>query len=131
MLMLRLLSEYSGFEAEKQAGIDCLLDLWENSLKRAPYMFRMGTDFRKLKAPTFWYGLLGVADVLSRYPAALADPRFRSMVEVVASKAGPDGRFTPESAYLAWKDWDFGQKKAPSSWVTLVATRILVRAEVI
>jgi hypothetical protein len=128
MLMLRLLSEYSGFEAEKQAGIDCLLDLWENSLKRTPYMFRMGTDFRKLKAPTFWYGLLGVADVLSRYPAALADPRFRSMVEVVASKAGPDGRFTPESAYLAWKDWDFGQKKAPSSWVTLVATRILVRA---
>ena len=128
MLMLRLLSEYDGFEAEKAAGLDCLLDLWEHSRERAPYMFRMGTDFRKLKAPTFWYGLLGVADVLSRYPAALADRRFHSMAEVVASKAGPDGLFVPESAYLAWKDWDFGQKKAPSSWLTLVATRIIARA---
>jgi hypothetical protein len=128
MLMLRLLSEYDGFEAEKQAGIDCLLDLWERSRERAPYMFRMGTDFRKLKAPTFWYGLLGVADVLSRFPAAVSDGRFRSMAEIVGSKAGPDGLFAPESVYLAWKDWDFGQKKAPSSWVTLVATRILARA---
>ena len=91
-------------------------------------MFRMGTDYRKLKAPTFWYGLLGVADVLSRFPRAVADPRFRSMAEVVGSKAGPDGLFVPESVYLAWKEWDFGQKKAPSSWVTLVATRILDRA---
>jgi hypothetical protein len=128
MQMLRLLSEYAEFEPEKWAGIDCLLDLWEHSRERAPYMFRMGTDFRKLKAPTFWYGLLGVADVLSRYPAALIDRRFQSMVQVVASKAGPDGLFVPDSAYLSWKDWDFGQKKAPSSWVTLVATRILVRA---
>ena len=128
LLMLRLLSEYDGFEAEKRVGIDCLLDLWEHSRERAPYMFRMGTDFRKLKAPTFWYGLLGVADVLSRFPAAVADERFRSMAEVVASKASPDGLFVPESAYLVWKDWDFGQKKVPSSWVTLVATRILARA---
>ena len=128
MLMLRLLSEYDGFDPEKSAGIDCLLDLWQHSLQRAPYMFRMGTDFRKLKAPTFWYGLLGVADVLSRYQSAVADPRFASMVDAVASKAGPNGSFTPESVYLAWKDWDFGQKKAPSSWLTLVATRILMRA---
>lgn len=128
MLMLRLLSEYEGFDSEKGAGIECLLDLWEHSRERAPYMFRMGTDFRKLKAPTFWYGLLGVADVLSRYPSTLADPRFRSMAELVASKAGPDGLFVPESVYLAWRDWDFGQKKAPSSWLTLVATRILGRS---
>jgi hypothetical protein len=128
MLMLRLLSQYDGFAPEKWAGIDCLLELWEHSRERAPYMFRMGTDFRKLKAPTFWYGLLGVADVLSRYPEAIADRRFQSMAEVVAAKAGSDGLFVPESVYLAWKDWDFGQKKAPSSWVTFVATRILDRA---
>ena len=131
MLMLRLLSEYDGFEAEKSIGIDCLLNLWQRSLEQAPYMFKMGTDFRKLKAPTFWYGLLGVADVLSPYPAAVADPRFQSMADVVAFKAGPDGRFTPESVYLTWKDWDFGQKNAPSSWVTLVAVRLLTRAVLI
>jgi hypothetical protein len=128
MLMLRLLSQFDGFAEEKRAGIDCLLDLWEHSRDRAPYMFRMGTDFRKLKAPAFWYGLLGVADVLSRFPEALGDPRFRSMADVIAAKAGPDGLFVPESVYLAWKDWDFGQKKLPSSWLTLVAVRILGRA---
>jgi hypothetical protein len=67
-------------------------------------------------------------DVLSRLPEAVGDGRFRSMAEAVTSKAGPDGLFVPESVYLAWKDWDFGQKKAPSSWLTLVATRILMRA---
>jgi hypothetical protein len=126
--MLRLLSAFYGFEAEKAAGIECLLGLWEHSRERAPYMFRMGTDFRKLKAPTFWYGLLSVADVLSRYPAAIADPRFGDMAAVIRSKANPDGLFVPESVYLAWKEWDFGQKKAPSSWVTFLATRIIDRA---
>jgi hypothetical protein len=128
VLMLRLLSAFYGFEAEKAAGIECLLGLWEHSRERAPYMFRMGTDFRKLKAPTFWYGLLSVADVLSRYPAAIADPRFGDMAAVIRSKANPDGLFVPESVYLAWKEWDFGQKKAPSSWVTFLATRIIDRA---
>ena len=130
LLMLRLLSEFDGFEAQKAAGIETLLGLWEHSRERAPYMFRMGTDFRKLKAPTFWYGLLSVADVLSRYPAAIADPRFEEMAALIRSKADANGRFAPESVYQAWKDWDFGQKKTPSGWVTFLATRVLVRAGV-
>jgi hypothetical protein len=128
MLMLRLLSCFDGFESEKAMGVECLLDLWARSRQRAPYMFRMGTDFRKLKAPTLWYGLLSVADVVSRHPAAVGDERFADMVRVIEGKADADGRFVPESVYLAWKGWDFGQKKEPSGWLTFLATRVIARA---
>jgi hypothetical protein len=128
MLMLRLLSCFDGFESEKARGLECMLDLWARSRQRAPYMFRMGTDFRKLKAPALWYGLLSVADVASRYPAALGDERLAGMTRVIESKADANGRFVPESVYLAWKGWDFAQKKEPSGWLTFLAWRVIARA---
>jgi hypothetical protein len=84
-------------------------------------MFFMGTDFSKLKAPLVWYDLLHVAGVLSRFPWVHGDPRFQSMLDAIRAKAGPDARFTPESVWTAWKDWDFGQKEVPSPWLTLLA----------
>jgi len=29
--------------------------------------------------------------------------------------------------WTAWKEWEFGQKKAPSRWLSLMAWRILGR----
>ena len=43
---------------------------------------------------------------------------------VLLAKAGADGRYTPESVWTAWKDWEFGQKKEPSPWLTLLVDRI-------
>jgi hypothetical protein len=34
-----------------RSGAETLLDLWANSRTQRPYLFKMGTDFRKLKAP--------------------------------------------------------------------------------
>lgn len=110
------------------AGVEALLDCWERSESRHPYMFFMGTDFRKLKAPGLWYDILHVADVLSRFPKARGDPRFRNMLSVVRSKARPDGAFVPESVYQPYKAWDFGQKKEASPWIDLVVERIEARA---
>ena len=64
--LLRLFPEFCDGQ-EVRAGIECLLSLWENSREAHPYMFFMGTDFRKLKVPYIWYDLLHVADVLSTY----------------------------------------------------------------
>jgi len=53
LIMLKLLSaipEYSESDIVKETA-EALLSLWGNSLERHPYMFYMGTDFRKLKAP--------------------------------------------------------------------------------
>lgn len=101
-----------------------LLDLWESSRERHPYMFFMGTDFRKLKLPFVWYDVLSVADTLSLCPWTHDDARFRDMLSVIESKRGAQGRFTPESVWTSWKGWDFTQKKEPSRWVTFVVERL-------
>jgi hypothetical protein len=87
----------------------------------------MGTDFAKLKAPLMWYDILHVTDVLTPFEWLRTDKRLREMVAVVESKADDQGRFTPESIWQAWREWDFGQKREPSSWLTLIARRTLMR----
>jgi hypothetical protein len=68
LAMLKMLSQFVEWRQSKEAhaGAECLLDLWQRSLELHPYMFYMGTDFRKLKAPLsgmifcmFWMCFLG------------------------------------------------------------------------
>ncbi|MGI6315207.1 MAG: hypothetical protein ACOX17_00760 [Christensenellales bacterium] len=115
--LMAYIPEYS----DSQLAASCvrvLLDLWENSLEQHPYMFYMGTDFRKLKAPSFWYDIVSVAGVLSKYEFAREDSRFLEMIKQIKSKQDEEGFFTPESAYQKLKDWDFGQKKEASAYLT-------------
>ena len=112
---------------ECHTGANALLELWSESTTQHPYMFFMGTDFRKLKVPFVWYDLLHVLDVLTRFPWLRDDARLRDMLEVLTSKADEQGHFTLASVWTAWKDWEFGQKKEPSRWLTLLAWRILRR----
>jgi hypothetical protein len=128
--MLKAVSQFEDLRAggAAEAGVEALLGLWRDSRVRHPYLFHMGTDFRKLKAPFVWYDLLHVMDVLSRFPWPAGDARFAEMLDVLFGKADADGRFTAESVWLPWKAWEFGQKKEPSRWVTLLAWRIAARA---
>ncbi len=130
LIMLKLLSLYeedctSGFARQ---SVDSLLNLWEHSTALHPYQFCMGTDFRKIKAPLIWYDILHVTDTLSNFPYAVQDGRFHDMLHCMLQKAGPEGFFTPESIWKAWDDWDFGQKKQPSAWLTFLVYRIAARA---
>ena len=129
LAMLKALAEFDDLRAGPacRAGAEVLLSLWRDSRERHPYMFFMGTDFRKLKAPLVWYDLLHVLDVLSRFPWLRGDGRLASMADVLRAKADDGGRFTPESVWMPWRDWEFGQKREPSRWVTLLAWRIAVR----
>ncbi len=131
LAMLKALAEAGAWRDSKacHAGAESLLTLWEESATRHPYMFFMGTDFRKAKAPFIWYDLVHVLDVLSRFPWLRRDGRLRSMLQVLKAKADKQGRFTLESVWAAWKDWEFGQKQEPSRWLTLTAWRILHRVE--
>ncbi len=108
-----------------RAGTETLLRLWAQSLSDHPYIFYMGTDFRKLKVPFIWYDLLHVLEVLSHFPWVRKDPRYLEMLSLLQGKADSDGRFTLESVWLAWKDWEFGQKKITSRWLTLLSIRVL------
>ncbi|MHC1786696.1 MAG: hypothetical protein AB9880_06525 [Christensenellales bacterium] len=129
LAMLRLLCAVPDL-AEAGLAESCartLLSLFENSLTQHPYQFFMGTDFRKLKAPTVWYDLLSVTDALSHIAAVHEDPRFLTMVDLIRSKADAEGCWTPESVYLKCAAWDFGQKRQPSPYLSFLCLRLLSR----
>ena len=131
LLMLKVLAqtEIWKYSSACHNGTEVLLDQWENSYSKQSFLFRMGDDFRKLKAPLFWFDLLHVVDVLSQFEWVRNDHRFLDMINVLIAKANHNMQFTPESVWMAWKDWDFGQKKHPSRWLTLLVLRVLKRVE--
>jgi len=129
LVMLKVLAEFDEWQDSEatRRGVEAALTLWEKRRERHPYLFHMGTDFSKLKAPLIWYDILHVTDVLTRFPWARSDKRLLEMVGVIQVNADADGRFTPESIWTAWKGWDFGQKKEPSPWLTFLIWRMLKR----
>ncbi len=131
MIMLKLMNLYDKDRESEYAikSIDSLLKLWAQSKALHPYMFYMGTDFRKLKAPLIWYDIIHFADTLSNFQYAKNDRRFKEIVSSIDQKADKNGLFTPESEWKAWKGWDFGQKKRPSTWLTFLVYRIKKRME--
>ena len=130
LAMLKLLSLDSRDKTSIEAkyGVETILNLWEHRQELHPYMFYMGTDFSKLKVPLVWYDLMHVLEVITSYPDFRNDPRLLSMLDLLKSKADSDGRYTLESVWTAWKDWEFGQKKVPSFWLTFLAKRMIKRS---
>ncbi len=131
LVTLKMLAQFPQYRDSKAAhdGAECLLNLWQNSRTLHPYIFYMGTDFRKLKAPFIWYDLLHVLDVLSQFSWLKTDPRLLDMAGLVRSKADAEGKYTAESEWQVWRGWDFGQKKQPSRWLTFLALRALGRLD--
>ncbi|MDR1703749.1 MAG: hypothetical protein LBS19_03570 [Clostridiales bacterium] len=130
LIMLKLLSEIDEYRNSDivKGGIEAVLSQWENSFERHPYMFYMGTDFRKLKAPAMWFDIVSVAGCLSKFDFVKTDPRFCEMVDLIKGKQNADGLFIPESVYQKFKGWDFGQKKVPSPYLTFLCERIFKEA---
>ena len=108
-------------------GLEMLLEHWEYRKERKPYLFGMGTDFRKPKYPFVWYDILHVADVLSQFPIIHSDPRFQEMVAAITAQADQGGRYTAGSMYRAWSGWSFADKKRSSPWLTFLVLRIQKR----
>ncbi|MCI0474927.1 MAG: hypothetical protein L0Y55_01655, partial [Anaerolineales bacterium] len=129
LVMLKLLAQNAKTRASKasRAAAETLLNLWAHSREQHPYVFYTGTDFRKLKAPLVWYDIVNELDTLTQFPFLRKDARLIEMAECVRAKADAQGRYTPESVWQAWDDWEFGQKKFPSRWLTLIAQRALAR----
>ncbi|MDL2235122.1 hypothetical protein LJC07_03070 [Christensenellaceae bacterium OttesenSCG-928-L17] len=131
LIMLKLFSEIDEYRDSNIAknGVEVLLSLWENSRERHPYMFYMGTDFRKLKAPAMWYDIVSVTDLLSRFDFVKTDSRFCEMIGLIQEKQNADGLFVPESVYQKLKGWDFGQKKTVSPYLSYLCIRLLNRVQ--
>jgi len=52
----------------------------------------------------------------------------REEVSLSLLKFTSNGLFIPQSVYLYFKDYSFGQKKEPSPWMTLFLSRIYKNA---
>jgi len=131
LAMLKALSVNNEMQdsTASHTGAETLLRLWTESNAQHPYMFFMGTDFRKLKVPFIWYDLMHVLEVLTRFPWLKNDARLLEMLAILKGKADQQGCFSLESIWTAWKDWEFGQKKTPSRWLTLQAWICIKRIE--
>ncbi len=122
VLMLKAMKESKKYRDSKETRLatEMLLKFWEERKDHKYYLFGMGTKFKKLKVPFIYYDIMAVLDALSRYEWAVKDPRFQDMLGVVLEKGDEEGRFTPESVWMAWKGWEFNNKKEPSRWITLL-----------
>ena len=130
LLMVKALLPFGDrYTQEIRKGAQVLLDLWGKRREEKPYLFAMGSDFIKLKAPLVWYDILHVLEVLSQIPDIRDEPAVREMVDIVLAKGDAEGRNQPESIWMDWRDWDFGQKKEPSRWLTFLVQRMLYRFE--
>jgi hypothetical protein len=109
--------------------VEFLLRCWQNRgrIKYAGHDSEIGKDWEKLKYPFTDYKILKYLDVLSQSDAARTDPRMARIADHIMKKADSDGRFHAESIHKVWSDFDFGQKRKPSRWITLLVYRILKR----
>jgi hypothetical protein len=131
LIMLKLMNEIPSYKTNPlriETALN-LLDLWGNSMQTHPYMFFMGNDFRKLKAPSLWYDIVSVSDALCNVEAVRDDPRFVEMIAILNDKRNSEGLFTPESVYLKFNAWDFGQKNVPSPYLTYLIRRMIQRIQ--
>jgi hypothetical protein len=128
LAMLKALSASAGADAEAaRRGTEMILSQWAERRTQQPYMFYMGTDFCKPKAPLVWYDILHVIHVLTEFPWTRSDPRLLDMARHLDAWFDDAGRITPASVWKAWEGWEFAQKKEPSRWVTLLAQLVLRR----
>jgi len=131
LVMLKFLSQLPNWSSSASAkiGTETLLSLWKQRKERRPYMFAMGTNFGKLKAPLIWYDILHLTEILTQFEWLGADKRLKELVDLVANKKGDGGKFKAESVWRNWKEWDFGQKREPSEWITLLVYKMINRYE--
>ncbi|MBU0975896.1 hypothetical protein KJ918_03785, partial [Patescibacteria group bacterium] len=127
--MVKVLSKLPKYHKSKEAqiGIDTIFELWKDRKRRKPYLFGMGTDFSKLKAPFVWYDILHVLDALTKFKHLKGNKYLKEMMNILEAKTKDRQMLKAESVYRSWSDWDFGQKKDPSEWITLLVYRILKR----
>ena len=106
-----------------------LLKCWTNRgrIKYAGHDSQIGSGWGKLKYPYTDYRILHYLDNLSRVPFAREDPRVLEIAGQLLSKRDMHGRLQPESIHKAWSEFDFGQKRSPSRWLTCLAYGALTR----
>jgi hypothetical protein len=91
------------------------------------YYFGRSKKFWTFKYPFVWYNGLYLADVLSRFSFLKSSSVLKECIEWILRGQDEKGRYKSTSVFLPYKNWDFGNKKEPSPWITFLCCRILKR----
>jgi len=94
---------------------------------KSVYYFGRSKKFWTFKYPFVWYNALYLADVLTRFEFLKNEDLVRELIEWIEDSQDEDGRFKPTSMFMAYKGWDFANKKEPSPWITFLCCRVLKR----
>lgn len=124
--VLMLLSQYEQYRINPaiSGAIDLLLKHWERREDGwRKDGFGVGQRFRSLEYPATRYGILRVLDVLSLFPSAIKTLGFLEMLNFIQKKSS-GGKYFAETTSDAYANFDFGQKKEPSRWITFLVTRV-------
>jgi hypothetical protein len=111
-------------------GVEFVLSCWERRAEPyRPVGFGIGSTFKKLQCPFVQHQILKTVDTLSNFPAALDDERYEDLLATAIDKQSSEGLFTPEGINKVFAEFDFGQKKMPSPWITFLVARAYYRLE--
>jgi hypothetical protein len=111
------------------AAAEYVLSCWERRAEPyRPVGFGIGTTWDKLQYPFVQYQRLKTLDTLSQVPGLARDLRYQEMIADLGAKRREDGWWWAEGVNKPYASFDFGQKKGPSAWITLLALRILSRS---
>ena len=110
-------------------GVKFLFDCWKNrgQIRYAGHDSQVGKGWEKLKYPFTDYKILKYLDIITQFEYSRNNSAMTEMINLLISKADDNGRFSAESIHKCWSEFDFGQKKTSSRWITFLAYRIIKR----
>jgi len=99
-------------------GVESLLRHWVGRTPSGPCHWGIGTRFLQVEFPFLRYNLFYWVYVLSFYPAARSDARFRDAAATLATRTDAGGRMVVEAPHRGLKDLAFCRSGAPSEAAT-------------
>lgn len=99
--------------------------LFHRNYGQTLYYFGRSRKFWTMKYPYVWYNALYLADVLTRFDFLKGNDLVKDLIDWVLACQDENGRFKATSVYLTYKEWDFGNKKEPSPWITYLCCKLL------
>lgn len=97
------------------AAVESLLDHWRVRARIGPCHYGIGARFLRLEYPFVRYNLFYYLYVLSFFPAATADSRFREALRVLEEQLDDEGQVVLQRAVYGLASLDFCAKGRPSS----------------
>lgn len=106
-------------------AVQSLLAHWESKTPCGPCHYGIGSKFMQVEYPFLRHNLFYYVYVLSCYPGARRDSRFRTAARALAGRLAPDGRLVVEAPHRGLKGLAFCRRGAPSDRATARYREIL------